>query len=192
MAADLSRACETEQSVSPAEKTANSRRWKGIKVCALRLWMVNGVRERNPERLAKDARQSGISRFPRSPKREKHMRKNLSITGLAAVLILGMGMLSTGQKSSTASAQQKASATEVKIDNFSFPPAELTVPVGTTVTWTNRDDIPHAVVSSDDPKAFKSKVLDTGEKFTFTFSKPGAYPYFCSVHPKMVGKVVVQ
>jgi len=82
--------------------------------------------------------------------------------------------------------------TEVKIDNFTFGPAALTVPVGTTVTWINKDDIPHTVVSTDDPKAFKSKVLDTDEKFSFTFSKPGTFPYFCSIHPKMTGKVIVQ
>ena len=75
----------------------------------------------------------------------------------------------------TASAQQAPpAAVEVKIDNFSFGPATLTVPAGTTVTWTNRDDIPHTVVSTDG--AFKSKVLDTDEKFSFTFSKPGTYP----------------
>ena len=81
---------------------------------------------------------------------------------------------------------------EVKIDNFSFGPVALTVPVGTTVTWTNRDDIPHNAVSTDDPKIFKSKVLDTDEKFSFTFSKPGTYSYFCSIHPKMTGKVTVK
>ena len=59
-----------------------------------------------------------------------------------------------------------------------------------TVTWTNHDDIPHTVVSVD--KVFKSKVLDTDEKFSFTFSTPGTYPYFCSIHPKMTGKVVVR
>jgi plastocyanin len=84
------------------------------------------------------------------------------------------------------------STTEVKIDNFSFGPVTLTVPVGTTVTWINRDDIPHTVVSTDDSKTFKSKVLDTDEKFSFTFSKAGTYPYFCSIHPKMTGKVIVQ
>ncbi len=89
-----------------------------------------------------------------------------------------------------APAQQKAEATEVKIDNFSFGPAALTVPAGTTVTWTNHDDIPHTVVSTDG--AFKSKVLDTDEKFSFTFSKAGTYPYFCSIHPKMTAKVIVQ
>lgn len=89
-----------------------------------------------------------------------------------------------------AAAQQKAEATDVKIDNFSFGPAALTVPVGTTVTWTNRDDIPHTVVSTNG--AFKSKVLDTDDKFSFTFSKAGTYPYFCSIHPKMTAKVIVQ
>ena len=85
---------------------------------------------------------------------------------------------------------QQPPAAEVKIDNFSFGPATLTVTVGTTVTWTNRDDTPHKVVSSDD--VFKSKVLDTDEKFSYTFSKAGTYPYFCSLHPKMTGKIVVQ
>jgi len=120
------------------------------------------------------------------------MRKSVFIAGLAAALVLGMGVLGTGWKGSVTRAEQKASTMEVKIDNFSFGPVTLTVPVGTTVTWTNRDDIPHTVVSTDDPKTFKSKVLDTDEKFSFTFGKAGTYPYFCSIHPKMTGKVIVQ
>jgi plastocyanin len=80
---------------------------------------------------------------------------------------------------------------EVNIDNFSFSPATITVKAGTTVTWTNRDDIPHTVVA-DDKQSFKSKVLDTGEKFTFTATKPGTYGYFCSIHPKMTGTLVVE
>ena len=104
---------------------------------------------------------------------------------------LRSGCLAVGEGSTLAqSAQANGSAVEVKIDNFSFGPATVTVPVGTTVVWTNRDDIPHTVVSDD--KIFKSKVLDTDEKFSYTFTKPGNYPYFCSVHPKMTGKVVVQ
>jgi len=87
-------------------------------------------------------------------------------------------------------AQSKPAAIEVKIDNFSFTPVELKVAVGTTVTWTNGDDIPHTVVSTD--KVFKSKVLDTGDKFSFTFTTAGTFPYFCSIHPKMTGKVIVQ
>jgi plastocyanin len=120
------------------------------------------------------------------------MRRSVCIAGLAAVLLVGIGALATGQNSFVARAQEKSSTMEVRIDNFSFGPAALTVPVGTTVTWINRDDIPHTVVSTDDPKAFKSKVLDTDEKFSFTFSKAGTYPYFCSIHPKMTGKVIVQ
>jgi plastocyanin len=105
--------------------------------------------------------------------------------------LIGLGGITSGHNSYAASAQEKpASAAEVKIDNFSFGPMAITVSVGTTVTWINRDDIPHTVVSTD--KVFKSKVLDTDEKFSFTFTKPGEYPYFCSIHPKMTGKVVVQ
>jgi plastocyanin len=110
-----------------------------------------------------------------------------SVLALAVILWSGIGVKQT---SFTASAQQKAaSAADVKIDNFSFGPVTIAVPVGTTVTWTNRDDIPHTVVSTD--KVFKSKVLDTDEKFSYTFTKAGEYPYFCSIHPKMTGKVVV-
>jgi plastocyanin len=104
---------------------------------------------------------------------------------------MGLGGLVAEHKSFVTRAQEKpASAAEVKIDNFVFGPAAVTVTAGTTVTWINRDDIPHTVVSTD--KVFKSKVLDTDEKFSFTFTKPGEYPYFCSIHPKMTGKVVVQ
>ncbi len=118
------------------------------------------------------------------------MRRSVSTAVLLAALGLGIAGLGTGTGNFTVSAQQKLETTEVKIDNFSFGPADLSVPVGTTVTWTNRDDIPHTVVSTD--KVFKSKVLDTDEKFSFTFSKAGTYPYFCSIHPKMTAKVVVQ
>ncbi len=120
------------------------------------------------------------------------MRRSVSIAGLAAALVLGTIGFSAGQNGLAASAQEKMSTTEVKIDNFSFGPVTLTVPVETTVTWINHDDIPHTVVSTDDSKTFKSKVLDTDEKFSFTFSRPGTYPYFCSIHPKMTGKVIVQ
>lgn len=114
----------------------------------------------------------------------------MSVAVFIAVAVLGIAAL--GAKNSVVAAQQKPQGAEVKIDNFSFGPASLTVSVGSTVTWTNRDDIPHTVVSTDDPRVFKSKVLDTDEKFSFTFTKAGTYPYFCSVHPKMTGKVIVQ
>jgi plastocyanin len=83
-------------------------------------------------------------------------------------------------------------ANAVRIDNFAFTPASLTVAVGTTVTWVNYDDIPHTVVSSDTPRHFKSPPLDTDGRYSFTFSKPGTYQYFCSIHPHMVGQIVVR
>jgi len=119
------------------------------------------------------------------------MRRRVWNLVLAAPVLIAASLLATNSRSfSTRAEQTQASSAEVKIDNFSFGPTTLTVAVGITVTWTNRDDIPHTVVSDD--KVFKSKVLDTDEKFSFTFTKPGTYPYFCSVHPKMTGKVVVQ
>ena len=118
------------------------------------------------------------------------MGRSVSIAVLTAALVFGAGILAPLRMSLSATAQQKAETTEVKIDNFSFGPATLTVPVGTTIVWTNRDDIPHTVVSTDG--VFKSKVLDTDEKFSFTFTKAGTYPYFCSIHPKMTSKVIVQ
>jgi plastocyanin len=104
--------------------------------------------------------------------------------------MIAMLLLVVGSPKVTANDQPSAADAEVKIDNFSFGPQALTVPIGATVTWTNRDDIPHTVVSTDG--MFKSKVRDTDEKFAYTFTKAGTYPYYCSVHPKMTGKVVVQ
>jgi plastocyanin len=83
-----------------------------------------------------------------------------------------------------------ADGTTVKIHDFAFAPAQLTVKVGTTVTWVNEDDIPHTVVASG--KAFRSKALDTNDKFSFTFTAAGSYEYFCSLHPHMKATVVVQ
>jgi len=115
--------------------------------------------------------------------------KNMWVAGLAIAVVIAVLVLA-GSPSATATDQPSAANAEVKIDNFSFGPETLTVAVGTTVTWTNRDDIPHTVVSTDG--VFKSKVRDTDEKFSYTFVKPGTYAYYCSVHPKMTGKVVVQ
>jgi len=85
----------------------------------------------------------------------------------------------------------QASASAVAIDNFTFTPQTLTVKAGTTVTWTNRDDIPHGVAS--DNNAFpKSKALDTDDSYSFTFATPGTYKYFCYVHPHMTGTIVVE
>ena len=77
----------------------------------------------------------------------------------------------------------------IEIKDFAFGPSTITVPAGTKVTWVNKDEEPHKVVSVDE--TFKSKAIDTDGEFSFVFDKPGAYKYFCSVHPRMVGTVVV-
>ena len=84
----------------------------------------------------------------------------------------------------------EAASGEIVVDNFSFAPGTATVARGTTVTWTNRDDAPHKIVSTE--QKFKSPVLDTGERFSWRFDTPGTYKYFCSLHPRMTGQVVVE
>lgn len=79
---------------------------------------------------------------------------------------------------------------DVMLDNFRFNPATASVPRGTTVTWTNRDDVPHTIVSSE--RKFKSPVLDTDQRFSHTFDTAGTYTYFCSMHAKMTGRIVVE
>ncbi len=115
--------------------------------------------------------------------------RNVWIAGVAVPVMIAM-MLLAGSSTITASAAPSAATAAVKIDNFVFGPQTLTVPVGATVTWTNVDDIPHTAVSTDG--VFKSKVMDTDENFSYTFTKAGTYSYYCSVHPKMTGKIVVQ
>ncbi len=88
-----------------------------------------------------------------------------------------------------AAAPASAEDVAVKIGNFTFGPQEVKVKAGTTVTWTNEDDIPHTVVS---PNNFRSKALDTDGKYSFTFTTPGTYKYFCSLHPHMTGTIVVE
>ena len=116
--------------------------------------------------------------------------KNVWIASFAAVVMIAIVVLLAGSPIVTANDQSSAANADVKIDNFSFGPQTVTVPVGSTVTWTNRDDIPHTSVSTDG--LFKSKVMDTDEKFSYTFAKAGTYPYYCSIHPKMTGQVVVK
>jgi plastocyanin len=105
--------------------------------------------------------------------------------GFAAALFLGLALAPAVLGASVA----RADELQVKIDNFTFAPQKLTVKAGTTVTWTNDDDIPHTVTSTGH---FRSKALDTGDKFTFTFTTPGTFEYFCSLHPHMTGTVAVE
>jgi len=86
---------------------------------------------------------------------------------------------------------QTAAATTVSIDNFTFNPQKLTVKAGTTVTWTNKDDIPHGIAATGN--AFKrSAAMDTDDSYSFTFTMPGTYQYFCYIHPHMTGTIVVE
>src|SRR5947209_1911887 len=120
------------------------------------------------------------------------MTKKL-IQWIIPLLVAGISISNVAAKNagSPAATPVPAATQEVKIDNFSFAPQTITIPVGTTLHWTNRDDIPHTVVS-EDKTTFKSKVLDTDQDFSYTFSQPGTYNYFCSVHPKMTATVVVK
>jgi plastocyanin len=104
--------------------------------------------------------------------------------------VLAAGVLLMGVVADMAKAAPAPAAAAVSIDNFTFKAQVVTVKPGTTVTWTNGDDIPHTVVSKDG--VFKSKVLDTGDRFSFTFAKPGQFGYFCSLHPHMTGTIVVK
>jgi len=117
------------------------------------------------------------------------MRNKLYVCVFLSAVMTTVALLAVQKARASGAAADKT--VEVKIDNFSFSPKTLTVAPGTTVKWTNRDDIPHTVVS-DDKVTFKSKVLDTDDSFSFTFSKPGTYDYFCSLHAHMTAKVVVQ
>ena len=117
-------------------------------------------------------------------------RNNMWVAGVATPVLIAMLLLFVVSPSVKANDQPSAANVAVKIDNFVFGPQAITVPVGTTVTWTNSDDIPHTAVSTDG--VFKSKVMDTDEKFSYTFTKAGTYSYYCSVHPKMTGQVVVK
>jgi plastocyanin len=117
-------------------------------------------------------------------------KQHLWVAGLATPVMIALLLLAGSPSVKANSDQPSGATTAVKIDNFSFGPETLTVPVGATVTWTNRDDIPHTAVSTEG--VFKSKVMDTDEKFSYTFARAGTYPYYCTIHPKMTGKVVVQ
>jgi plastocyanin len=88
--------------------------------------------------------------------------------------------------------KQPAKPIQVMIDNFRFSPKELTIPVGATVTWVNHDDVPHTATSKSDPPAFDSKALDTDQVFSFKFTKPGTYKYYCKLHTHMMATVIVK
>ena len=109
-----------------------------------------------------------------------------------AAIVFGLATTTTtfGLYAEEASVNPAAKAITVKIDNFTFAPSSITIAPGTTVTWVNEDDIPHTIVESN--RAFKSKVLDTDDSFSYTFSTPGEVEYFCSLHSHMTGKIIIK
>jgi plastocyanin len=106
-------------------------------------------------------------------------RRALPLAAAAMLLVFGF-------------AAYAAEPITVTISNFAFSPAILSVAAGTKVTWTNKDEDAHTVTSADAGATFKSAALGTDNKFSFTFGKPGTYKYFCSIHPHMVGTIVVK
>jgi plastocyanin len=117
------------------------------------------------------------------------MSRAFKVLTFQAATLVSCGTMMLAVAAMTKAAPAPAAAA-VAIGNFTFKASVVTVKPGTTVTWTNGDDIPHTVVAKDG--LFKSKVLDTGDHFSFTFAKPGQFGYFCSLHPHMTGTVVVK
>jgi plastocyanin len=130
-----------------------------------------------------------LRKFRASPS-ARPLRRASTFVGLggALALLVVLGGLAHWNRTAAVAGETR----EVKIDNYSFSPGTLAVPVGTTVSWTNRDETVHTVVAQDAGHSFKSGGLDTDDKFSFTFDKPGTYVYICTVHPYMTGKIVVQ
>jgi plastocyanin len=118
----------------------------------------------------------------------KSMKSKSNMRGAVVLALLALAALTGSRRSAAA---EKPPHAEITIDNFSFGPQSLSVKAGAEVTWVNHDDIPHTIVS-EDLITFRSRVLDTDESWSFTFTKPGTYTYFCSIHPKMTAKIVVQ
>ena len=106
--------------------------------------------------------------------------KTLALAAMAGLLLAVI----------VAAGPARADQVEVSVDNFTYNPQQITVKAGTTVVWINHDDIPHTVTSKTG--VFRSKALDTDDKFSFTFATPGTYPYFCALHPHMTGSIVVE
>jgi plastocyanin len=116
------------------------------------------------------------------------LRKQILLAALLGVESIGV-MFGGSADASPPATQPASEPAMVKIDNFTFIPQTLTVSVGTRVTWVNRDDSPHTATSTQ--KVFSSKALDTDDQFSFSFTRPGTYAYFCAIHPHMTGRIIV-
>jgi plastocyanin len=117
------------------------------------------------------------------------MKKTILFASLIVAIPLAVAIMLVLHPTQVKGEESKAQNTEIRVDNFTFNPDTVTVPLNSAVTWVNKDDIPHVIASTDG--MFKSKALDTDQQYSFTFTKAGTYPYFCAIHPKMVGKIVV-
>jgi plastocyanin len=106
-----------------------------------------------------------------------------------AVAVMLLPVHTAWAKDKHAAGMEAMQPIEVKVDNFTFNPAAINIPVNSTVNWVNEDDIPHVIAGNDG--SFKSKALDTDQEYSHTFTKAGTYPYYCPIHPKMVGKIIV-
>ena len=122
-----------------------------------------------------------------NPAQRRRIALLLGAVGVASLLAVALPELTAAGEAVSAAA---ASPATVKIDNFAFAPATLTVTAGTTVTWKNEDDSPHRI--GDKNGTFKSAALDTDDTFSHTFAAPGEYPYICTIHPYMAGKIIVK
>ena len=103
---------------------------------------------------------------------------------------LVLTLLLIGAVFTTYSRVATADTNEIIIQNFAFEPSTLTVKAGTKVTWVNRDDEPHTATATD--KRFNSKTLENGDRFSTEFTEPGTYKYYCALHPKMTGQIIVK
>lgn len=125
------------------------------------------------------------------------MRRALSVA-LTEMLVIAFVISLTGpsfagkeeMKQTPSSQNNQTDRNQINIDNFSFTPAILTVPVGTKVTWINHDDVPHLIMSTD--KRFTSPPLDTDDRLSYIFTASGTYNYYCAIHPKMTAKIIVK
>lgn len=122
----------------------------------------------------------------------KNVRAGIYALMMTAALgtVPALRVLTASAAQETKPPKAPANTVAIDIDNFKFGIVSLEVVVGTTVTWTNRDDVPHTVVSLK--KVFKSPALDTGQHFSYTFTAAGTFDYYCSVHPRMTGTIVVK
>ena len=104
---------------------------------------------------------------------------------VAAVLATGASAAFAGDTATVA-----VNPSTIVIKNFKFGPSTLTIAPGTTVTWVNEDESPHTIAEKG--KTFRSAALDTNDRFSYTFAQPGEFTYYCTMHPMMVGKIIVK